>query len=218
MSIKVVIFELDGVLCHLERYHYQSWKRIADELGIPFSKEQYRNLLGLSKMNALDVLLKDYSGNLAQAEKEILADERIAYLNESYEKVSEKDCDSDLEKILQELRGRGYTLAVASSNKNTRFLLRKINVQEYIDYVSVQKGNRRLCEETLLKICSLAHCRSDECIFVSAAEYDIGVAEKVGMSSVLWNRDSDNTIKEGKNSTADMLLENIENEIRNKQG
>ena len=29
-----VIFDLDGVICHTDKYHYQAWKAVADELGI----------------------------------------------------------------------------------------------------------------------------------------------------------------------------------------
>ena len=35
MKYKAVIFDLDGVLCHTDNYHYLAWKRLADEIGIP---------------------------------------------------------------------------------------------------------------------------------------------------------------------------------------
>lgn len=34
--IKGVIFDLDGVIVSTDEYHYQAWKTIADEEGIPF--------------------------------------------------------------------------------------------------------------------------------------------------------------------------------------
>ena len=34
-----VIFDLDGVICHTDKYHYQAWKAVADELGIYFDEE-----------------------------------------------------------------------------------------------------------------------------------------------------------------------------------
>ena len=30
MKYKAVIFDLDGVICHTDMYHYQAWKQIAD--------------------------------------------------------------------------------------------------------------------------------------------------------------------------------------------
>ena len=31
-----VIFDLDGVICHTDKYHYEAWKKVADEIGIYF--------------------------------------------------------------------------------------------------------------------------------------------------------------------------------------
>ena len=37
--MNAIIFDLDGVLCHTDEYHYMAWKAIADELHIPFNRE-----------------------------------------------------------------------------------------------------------------------------------------------------------------------------------
>mgnify|MGYP000039092849 FL=1 len=34
-----VIFDLDGVICHTDKYHYEAWKKVADEIGIYFDQE-----------------------------------------------------------------------------------------------------------------------------------------------------------------------------------
>lgn len=31
MGYRAVLFDLDGVLCSTDQYHYQAWKEIADE-------------------------------------------------------------------------------------------------------------------------------------------------------------------------------------------
>lgn len=31
---KAVIFDLDGVICFTDKYHYQAWKALSDRLGI----------------------------------------------------------------------------------------------------------------------------------------------------------------------------------------
>lgn len=41
-----VIFDLDGVICHTDKYHYQAWKAVADELGIYFDEEINNRLRG----------------------------------------------------------------------------------------------------------------------------------------------------------------------------
>jgi len=45
-----VIFDLDGVICHTDKYHYQAWKAVADELGIYFDEEINNRLRGVWKV------------------------------------------------------------------------------------------------------------------------------------------------------------------------
>src|SRR3954463_5284052 len=33
------IFDLDGVITDTAEYHYRAWKRLADEEGVPFTRE-----------------------------------------------------------------------------------------------------------------------------------------------------------------------------------
>lgn len=33
MKYKGIIFDLDGVICFTDKYHYLAWKRLADKLG-----------------------------------------------------------------------------------------------------------------------------------------------------------------------------------------
>ena len=42
--IEAIIFDLDGVICSTDQYHYKAWKELADELDIPFMKKIMRNL------------------------------------------------------------------------------------------------------------------------------------------------------------------------------
>ena len=37
-TIRAIIFDLDGVICFTDQYHYQAWKEMADaELGEPLT-------------------------------------------------------------------------------------------------------------------------------------------------------------------------------------
>ena len=53
-----VIFDLDGVICSTDRYHYLSWKQIAGRLGIAFDEQSNSRIRGLSRMDSLEILLE----------------------------------------------------------------------------------------------------------------------------------------------------------------
>ena len=44
--LKAVIFDLDGVICSTDEYHYQAWKALADRMGIPFDRTVNNRLRG----------------------------------------------------------------------------------------------------------------------------------------------------------------------------
>ncbi|MBP5728859.1 MAG: HAD hydrolase-like protein, partial [Clostridia bacterium] len=59
MKYKGIIFDLDGVICSTDEYHYRAWKALADKLGISFDRERNNLLRGVSRMASLDILLGD---------------------------------------------------------------------------------------------------------------------------------------------------------------
>ena len=38
MKYQGIIFDIDGVICHTDKYHYQAWKKLSDKLGIYFDE------------------------------------------------------------------------------------------------------------------------------------------------------------------------------------
>ena len=46
MSFQAVIFDLDGVICFTDEYHYRAWKILADELKIrTFSADELKRII-----------------------------------------------------------------------------------------------------------------------------------------------------------------------------
>lgn len=55
--IDAIIFDLDGVICSTDRYHYLAWKELADSLGIPFDEQVNQKLRGISRTDRLEIVL-----------------------------------------------------------------------------------------------------------------------------------------------------------------
>ena len=65
---KAVIFDLDGVLVHTDRYHYLAWKQIAGEIGIPFDEKVNDRLRGVSRRESLEIILENCAEQPEEAE------------------------------------------------------------------------------------------------------------------------------------------------------
>ena len=73
MSYKAVIFDLDGVICFTDKYHYQAWKEMADGIGVYFDEVINNRLRGVSRMASLDIILERSEKTYTEEEKETLA-------------------------------------------------------------------------------------------------------------------------------------------------
>ena len=135
MRFRAVIFDLDGVLCSTDEYHYQAWKSLADELGIPFDRRDNDALRGVSRMASLELILAKSSRCWSEAEKESLA----ARKNERYRALlagmSPADLDPAVAEMLRTLRRAGLRLAVGSSSRNAPFILDRLGLGGFFDAV-----------------------------------------------------------------------------------
>ena len=58
MRYQGIIFDLDGVICSTDEYHYLAWKALANRLGLPFDRKVNSRLRGVSRMESLEIILE----------------------------------------------------------------------------------------------------------------------------------------------------------------
>ena len=157
MKYKAVIFDLDGVICSTDEYHYQAWKKMADSMGIYFDRTINNRLRGVSRMESLEIILEQYHGPALSEEKKVeLATQKNDFYRESLHQLSPADLSSEVKDTLDALRAEGLKLAIGSSSKNTRFILGQLGLGSYFDVVS--DGN------------NITHSKPDPEVFLKAAE------------------------------------------------
>ena len=82
--LRAVLFDLDGVITDSARYHYLAWKKLADELQIPFDEKYNEKLKGVSRMESLELILKNGNkeNTFTEEEKKVLAEKKNQYYKE----------------------------------------------------------------------------------------------------------------------------------------
>lgn len=180
MKFKGIIFDLDGVICFTDKYHYRAWKALADELGIYFDEKINDRLRGVSRMASLDIILEKSDGTYSEEEKLSFAERK----NETYRKLlsemSPADISAEVRDTLTALKKAGLRLAVGSSSKNTPLILGKTDTGKYFDAVS--DGNNisrsKPDPEVFLKAAEYLGLKPEECLVVEDAfsGIDAGVA------------------------------------------
>ena len=183
--IKGIIFDLDGVLCSTDEYHYQAWKKLADRLGIYFDRKINDRLRGVSRMASLDIVLERSEVSYSDEEKLALATEK----NETYRgllsNMSPADLSGEVKETLDELRRRGYLMSLGSSSKNSKYILERIGLAGYFDAISDGTNITRSKPdpEVFLKAAEFLGLKPEECLVVEDAVAGIQAAKAGNMTA-----------------------------------
>ena len=136
MKYQAVIFDLDGVLVHTDRYHYLAWKTIADELGVTFDEKINNRLRGVSRMACLEIVLETYDEPLTDEQKAYYAERKNQRYRQLLEELSTQDLSDEIRHTMVSLREHGVKLAIGSSSKNAKLILQRIGLDDFFDAVS----------------------------------------------------------------------------------
>lgn len=134
-KIKGIIFDLDGVICSTDEYHYLAWKELADRLGIFFDRNINRKLRGVSRMESLSIVLGEHGAKYSEKEKLDFAEEKNRRYREFLSRMTPADLTQETRSTLDTLREREYLLAIGSSSKNTMQILECLGLSEFFDAV-----------------------------------------------------------------------------------
>lgn len=183
MKYQGIIFDLDGVICHTDKYHYQAWKKLADKLGVYFDEVINNRLRGVSRMESLNIILEKCDRELTIQEKEACAEEKNEIYKELLKNMTTEDLSREVRETLEQLREKGLKLAIGSSSKNAGFILERIGLGDFFDTVS--DGNNitfsKPDPEVFLKAAQFLNLQPEQCLVVEDAEAGLLAAKRGNM-------------------------------------
>ena len=175
MTYKGIIFDLDGVICSTDEYHYRAWKALASRLDIPFDRTINSRLRGVSRMESLEIILERAESTYTANEKAAFAEEKNTLYRQLLCGMSPADLSDDVRDTLNALRGAGLKLAIGSSSRNTPFILERIGLSRFFDAVSDGNGitHSKPHPEVFLRAADLLGLAPSACLVVEDAHAGI---------------------------------------------
>lgn len=183
-EIKGIIFDLDGVIVFTDELHYEAWKKMAEELGVYFDREINHLLRGVSRMESLEIILRNYKGEpLSEAEKLSLAEKKNEIYKELLEHMKPSDVSEEVRSTLKTLKERGYLLAIGSSSKNAKRILEKVELKEEFHAISdgMKIAKSKPDPEVFIKAAKYLGLEPKQCLVVEDADAGIEAAIAGGM-------------------------------------
>lgn len=182
---KAILFDLDGVLTDTSEYHYRAWKRLADEEGIPFTREENdEHLRGVSRRESLMYIIRGRKYSEDQIQE--MMDRKNRYYNDMIKDMSPNDLVPGGRQLLQEIRDAGIKIAIASGSKNSHTVLERLDIMQYLDGVSdgYCVVNSKPAPDLFVYAAGLVNVRTVDCLGVEDADAGIEAIKTAGMKAL----------------------------------
>jgi beta-phosphoglucomutase len=184
VSLHGFIFDLDGVLTDTAEYHYQAWRRLADELGISFDRKRNEALRGVSRRRSLELLL----GGRVYPEEQMLEmmERKNRYYQELLKQVTPADLLPGVRSLLKALRKAGMKIAVGSASKNAREVVQRLQIEPCFDALAdgYSVVRPKPAPDLFVYAAGLLRVCVNECVVFEDAEVGVEAAKTAGMYAV----------------------------------
>ena len=183
-AIKGFIFDLDGVITDTAEYHYRGWKRLADEEGLPFTREENEHLRGVPRRESLMLILKD---RLYPEEKILeMMDRKNSYYLAFIKEITPTDLLPGARELLEEIHLAGLKNALGSASKNAREVIERLGIRDLFDAVSdgLSVERQKPAPDLFLHAASQLGLSPSECVVVEDAAAGVEAARGGGFRTI----------------------------------
>ncbi|GAB1422176.1 beta-phosphoglucomutase [Anaerolineales bacterium] len=125
------IFDLDGVLTDTSEFHYLAWKRLADEEGIPFTRQDNEALRGVPRRLSLEILLKGLP--CSESKMQSLMQRKNEYYLSYVDQITEDNLFVGVRCLLEEIKSNSFKIGLASASRNARLVSQKLGICDFFD-------------------------------------------------------------------------------------
>ena len=185
-ACRALVFDLDGVLTDTAHTHYRAWKRLADEIDVPFDLLVNERLKGVDRMASLEIILERASRAYSADEKRALADTKNGYYVQEIANVGPQDLFEGVREVLDAARAAGLKLGLASASRNAPALLEKLGIADCFDYIADAGRIARAKPDPaiFLDVAAALGVPAHLCIGVEDAAAGIEAIHAAGMAAV----------------------------------
>jgi len=176
MTIKLIIFDLDGVLVEAKNIHYEALNKALGKYAISWN-EHLSTYDGLKTSQKLDMLTKEK--NLPIKEHQHIWENKQKY---TLQMLRDLKPNTHLQEVISTFAGSGYKLAVASNSirKTVVTVLAKLGVIEYFDLIISNEDvvNSKPHPEMYWTAISKMKCLPEETLIIEDSPYGLLAAAR----------------------------------------
>ena len=182
LNIRAALIDMDGVLYDSMKYHTQAWKRLADELGLPATEEEFYVYEGLTGTGIINLLFnRTYGKGVDDAEAKRLYEIKARYFLE----IGKVEVMPHADRMVNALREKGIARVLVTGSGQASILERVSR-----DYPGIFDEDKRVTAhdvkngkphpEPYLQGMRKAGCTAEQCIVIENAPLGIRAGKAAG--------------------------------------
>ena len=184
MTLCAVIFDLDGILTDTAEFHYQAWKRLADEEGLPFDRAVNEKLRGVSRRPSLNIIVGDRV--VDEPTRQAMMDRKNGYYQELLHQVSPQDLLPGVSALLDLLDEAGIPYGLASASRNAPIVVHRLGIADRLTVIADGSSVQKQKPAPDLFRFAAAHLNAspNHCLVVEDAKAGVAAAVSANMSAL----------------------------------
>ncbi len=184
MPVHGFVFDLDGVLTDTAEFHFRAWKRLADEIGVPFTRADNEQLRGVSRRESLLLLLRRRV--YPEEQMATFMERKNGYYLELLEGITPQDMLPGARELLVAIRAAGLKAAVGSASKNAGEVIARLGIASLLDAISdgYSVERQKPAPDLFLHTALQLRLPPAECVVVEDAAAGIEAAQAGGFRTI----------------------------------
>lgn len=185
-SFKALIFDLDGVLADTAHLHHAAWKRLTDEIGLPWNEAIGEKLKGVDRAASLEIVLGTAAAGYTREQKQQLADRKSAYYRKAIETFSANDLLPGALTTLKVARKAGLKIALASASRSAGELVERMGIGEFFDHIvdAATISRAKPDPEIFQRAAEALGVDAADCLGIEDAQAGIAAIKSAGMAAL----------------------------------
>ena len=185
MTIKALIFDLDGVLVDTMPLHFRAWEVVAERYHRPFDRAMKDSFRGLPQSKCIQRLF-DTEALSPQATRDILEQKNNYYQGVIRETSADELLADGVLDLLVNARDAGLKTGIASSSVSARLVVEHTGLIDCVDIVAdgMVVSNGKPSSDIFVWVSGALQIPPRECIVFEDGDAGLRAAQQAGMLTV----------------------------------
>ncbi len=191
MSLKACIYDLDGVITDTAKYHYESWKWVADQLEYNLTSKQNQKLKGVGRKESLEKIIKWSGSRISEADKQSYLTQKNKMYLEYIDGMDPNEVFDGFIEFNNLAKQEGIKVGIGSSSRNAIRIIDKLDL--VLEFHAIVDGgmtpNSKPEPDIFLLAAEKLHVDPSECLVIEDSQAGLTAAKKAGMKTVFFGED-----------------------------